>query len=300
MNAQALTIESGVMRMRSRAADYLALTKPRVVGMVLLTTLVGFYMGSGESFDIALAFKLLLGTALAAGGTLTLNQYIERDLDALMKRTHSRPLPGGRLLPAQALGFGLALILSGLAILWAEVNPLSAALVLSIPLVYLFAYTPLKRVSWICNVVGSVPGAFPPVAGWAAARGSVGAEPMVLFAIMFLWQLPHALAIARLYQIDYARAGIHLLPLENDRGNRTTALIMASCVALLAVGAMPTLMGFAGITYLVIAALMGLGFLFFAFRLYRAPALAVAARHLLLASVVYLPVVLLVLALDRV
>jgi len=300
MSADALAIGSGVMRMRSRAADYLSLTKPRVVAMVLLTTLVGFYLGSAESFDIALALKLLIGTALAAGGTLTLNQYIERDTDALMKRTHSRPLPGGRLLPAEALGFGLALTGSGLAILWAEVNLLSAALVLSIPLVYLFGYTPLKRVSWICNVVGSVPGAFPPVAGWAAARGTLGAEPMVLFAIIFLWQLPHALAIARLYQIDYARAGIHLLPPDNDRGNRINALIMASCVALLVVGALPTLMGFAGIAYLVIAASLGLAFLGFAFRMYRAPAMAVAARHLVLASVVYLPVVLLVMALDRV
>jgi heme o synthase len=300
VNAQALTIESGITRIRSRAADYLALTKPRVVAMVLLTALVGFYLGSAESFDLALALKLLLGTALAAGGTLTLNQYIERDLDALMKRTRTRPLPGGRLLPNQALGFGLALTVSGLAILWAEVNLLCAAVVLSITLVYLFGYTPLKRVSWICNVVGAIPGALPPVAGWAAARGSVGAEPMVLFAIMFLWQLPHSLAIARLYQIDYARAGIHLLPHENERGNPTGALIMANCILLLAAGTLPTLMGFAGVAYLVIAASMGLGFLFFAVRLYRAPAMAVAARHLLLASVVYLPAVLLVLALDRV
>ena len=299
MNAQALTIESGVARIRMRAADYLMLTKPRVVAMVLLTTLVGFYLGSGESFDFALALKLLLGTALAAGGTLALNQYIERDLDALMHRTRMRPIPGGRLIPGEALAFGLAATVAGLALLWAEVNLLSAAVVASITLVYLFGYTPLKRVSWVCNIVGAIPGALPPVAGWAAARGTIGVEPMLLFAIMFLWQLPHSLAIARLYQIDYARAGIYLLPVENESGNPTSAVIVGTCVALLVAGALPTLMGFAGLAYLVVAALFGLVFLFFAFRLRSAPGLAAAARHLVLASVVYLPVVLLVLALDR-
>ena len=180
-----------------RAADYLALTKPRIVAMVLLTTLVGFYLGSAESFDVALALKLLIGTALAAGGTLALNQYVERDLDALMHRTRMRPLPGGRLIPAEVLAFGIATTVSGLAILWAEVNLLSAAVVSSITLVYLFGYTPMKRISWACNIVGAIPGALPPVAGWAATRGTIDVEPMVLFAIMFLWQLPHALAIAR-------------------------------------------------------------------------------------------------------
>jgi len=299
VNAQALTIESGIARIRTRAADYLALTKPRVVAMVLLTTLVGFYLGSGELFDHALALKLLIGTALAAGGTLALNQYIERDLDALMHRTRRRPLPVGSIIPAQALAFGIAATVSGLAILWAEVNLLSAAVVLSIAVVYLFGYTPLKRVSWACNIVGAIPGALPPVAGWAAARGTIGAEAMVLFAIMFLWQLPHALAIARLYQIDYARAGIRLLPDENERGNPTSAVIVGTCGALLVAGTLPTLMGFAGITYLVVAAALGFAFLFFAFRLSLAPTTAAAARHVVLASVVYLPLVLLVLALDR-
>jgi len=151
----------------------------------------------------------------------------------------------------------------------------------------------------VCHIVGAIPGALPPVAGWAAARGTIGVEPMVLFAIMFLWQLPHALAIARLYQIDYARAGIYVLPEENERGNPTSALIVGTCVALLVAGALPTLIGFAGVAYLVVAASFGLVFLFFAFRLNSAPSLAAAARHLVLASVVYLPVVLLVLALDR-
>ena len=291
--------DAGVAGGWTRAGDYLALTKPRVVGMVLVTTLVGFYLGSDATFDLALALRLLVGTALAAGGTLALNQYIERDLDALMHRTRMRPLPSGRLVPGEALVFGLAIAGLGLAILWAGANLLTAAIVLSITLVYLFIYTPLKRVSWFCNIVGALPGALPPVAGWTAARGAVGAEAIVLFAILYLWQLPHSLAIARLYRNDYARAGIHLLPPEDLHGNQTGALIVANCVALVVASALPTLMGFAGIPYIVVAAVLGLAFLFFAVRLKNTPAVAAAARHVVLVSVVYLPIVLLVLALDR-
>jgi heme o synthase len=281
-------------------ADFLALTKPRVVAMVLLTTLAGFYLGSESSFDFARGLTLILGTALAAGGTLALNQYIERDLDALMDRTRMRPLPGGRLAPREALAFGVAATVSGVAILSAGVNLLSAALVLAIAIIYLFAYTPLKRVSWICNLVGAVPGALPPVAGWAAARGTIRAEAIVLFAIMFLWQMPHSLAIARLYHSDYARAGMRLLPLDGRGRNPTASLIVGACAALILAGALPTLMGFAGLAYLVVAATLGFGFLFFAIRLKSAPMMAAAARNVVLASIVYLPVVLLVLALDRV
>jgi heme o synthase len=299
VSAQALTIELGFTRVRSRLADYLALAKPRVVSMVLVTTVVGYYLGSDGSFDLGLALKLVLGTGLAAGGTLALNQYIERDLDALMHRTRSRPLPGGRLFPVEALAFGIAATVAGLGILWAAVNALSAAVVLTIAVVYLFGYTPLKRVSSVCSLVGAIPGALPPVAGWAAARGTISAEPLVLFGIMFLWQLPHSLAIARLYQTDYARAGIHLLPAEDKFGNPTGQFVVGACIALLIAGALPTLMGFAGIIYLATSAMLGLGFLYFAIRLWSTPTIAASARHLLLASVVYLPAVLLVLAIDR-
>ncbi len=299
MSGSVLTIAAGAAQVRTRAADYLALTKPRVVAMVLVTTLVGFYLASGDTFDGALALKLLLGTALAAGGTLALNQYVERDLDALMHRTRRRPLPAGRLRPGQALAFGVAATVFGLLILAFEVNLLSASVILATTLIYLLAYTPLKRVSWVCNLVGAIPGALPPVAGWAAARGTIGAEAGLLFAIMCLWQLPHSLAIARLYGVDYARAGIRLLPDEDQRGNPTGALIVSACIALVVAGALPTLMGFAGLAYLLVAGALGLGFLFFALRLRNAPAMAAAARHVVLASVVYLPAVLLVLALDR-
>jgi protoheme IX farnesyltransferase len=163
----------------------------------------------------------------------------------------------------------------------------------------LFAYTPLKRVSWICHAVGAVPGALPPVAGWAAASGTLGAEPLILFLIMFLWQLPHSLSIARLYQSDYARAGISMLPLAGGRGNPVDKLILLDCIALIAAGVLPTLMGFAGRISMLVAAALGLMMLTFGLRLARTPNAAAAARRVMFASLFYLPIVFLVLVLDR-
>ncbi|MFZ0889793.1 MAG: heme o synthase [Candidatus Binataceae bacterium] len=300
MSTAVLTLEGTAARVRTHAADYLALTKPRVVTMVLFTTLAGFYLAGNGTFDFILALRLLAGTALAAGGTLALNQYIERDLDALMERTRRRPLPEGRLSPAQALAFGAAATSCGLVMLLTMVNALCAATVAATSVVYLFGYTPLKRVSWICNLVGAISGALPPVAGWAAARGSVGAEPIVLFAIMYLWQLPHALAIARLHHRDYARAGMCLLPPDTPRGNPSGRLIVGYCTALVVAGAIPTLMGFAGMTYLFVAVAFGLTFLFYARGLNQVGAPAAAARRVVLASIAYLPAVLLVLVLDKI
>lgn len=193
MNSEAATIESAFGAARERMTGYYELTKPRVLLMVLITALAGFYMGSGAEFEFALALKVMAGVALAAGGTLALNQYIERDTDAMMERTRNRPLPAGRLRPLEALVFGLITTAAGIAYLWDAVNPLAAAVTGAITVLYLAAYTPMKRYSWMCHVVGAVPGALPPVIGWAAARGSLAAEPMVLFGIMFLWQLPHSL-----------------------------------------------------------------------------------------------------------
>jgi heme o synthase len=297
MSAAAIKLGTNFASPRPGVRDYLALTKPRVVAMVLVTTFAGFYLG-GVNFDYLLALGLLAGTALAAAGTLALNQYIERDRDAMMMRTRMRPIPDGRITPNAALAFGVVTMLAGLAILAAFANPLTAGIVASITAIYLFAYTPLKRVSWVCSLVGAIPGALPPVAGWAAARGAIGIEPMVVFAIMYVWQLPHSLAIARLYEKDYARAGFKMLPADGPARPRTRAIVVANCVALIAAAALPTLMGFAGIAYLVVAAAVGFGFLFFALRMETSPALA-AARNVVLASVVYLPVVLLVMALDR-
>ncbi|MGH7905437.1 MAG: protoheme IX farnesyltransferase, partial [Candidatus Binataceae bacterium] len=182
MSIEAAAIANPWSSAGRRAADYLALTKPRVVSMVLITTLAGYYLGAGSAIDVAVALKLLLGTAVAAGGTLALNQYFERDLDAKMERTRRRPLPGGRLFPAEALTFGTAAALGGFLYLGAAVNWASAGVIAAITILYLGAYTPLKRVSWICNIVGSIPGALPPVVGWLAARPNMSAEPALLFA----------------------------------------------------------------------------------------------------------------------
>ena len=176
-----------------------------------------------------------------------------------------------------------------------------AAVIAAITTVYLGVYTPLKRYTWMCNVVGAVSGALPPVAGWAAARGGLGLEPIVLFAIMFLWQLPHTFAVARLFRTDYARAGIRLLPDDTARGgNPSNLVVIAGCLGLVAVGIIPTMLGFAGIPYMVIASALGLGMLMFGFVMIRSPGNTRAARRLLLASLVYLPIVWLVLVLDRV
>ena len=212
MSFEAAATATTIGPVLNRAAAYFELTKPRVLVMVLITTLAGFYMASGSGFGYVLVLKTLIGTALAAGGTLALNQYIERAFDSKMDRTRHRPLPSGRLNPTEALAFGLITAILGLALLWVAVNPLTCAVTAAITVLYLSAYTPMKRYTWLCQIVGAVPGALPPVIGWTAARNSIRAEPMVLFAIMFLWQLPHSLSIARLYKEDYARAGIQLLP----------------------------------------------------------------------------------------
>ena len=284
--------------LRRRVASYYELTKPRVVAMVLLTTLVGFYLGSAERFDFWRALNTLAGTALAAGGTLALNQYIERRIDALMLRTQHRPLPEGRVTPPEALIFGLLCTIVGIAWLWEAANPLAADVTAAISVLYLLAYTPLKRVSWICHAVGAIPGALPPVAGWAAASGSLGLEPFILFLIMCLWQLPHSLSIARLYQSDYARAGISMLPLAG-RGNPVDMLILLDSIALIAAGALPTMLGFAGRVSLLIGLGMGAMMLVFGIRLARNPEAAAAARRVMFASLIYLPIVFLAIVLDR-
>ncbi|HJU29636.1 MAG TPA: protoheme IX farnesyltransferase, partial [Candidatus Binataceae bacterium] len=173
MNSEIVTAEPRFAFSRERAASYFELTKPRVLTMVLITTLAGFYMGSGSGFEYETALKALVGTALAAGGTLALNEFFERDTDAKMDRTRGRPLPSGRLRPIEALIFGLAILVVGIAYLWFTVNPLSAVVTSAITVSYLGAYTPMKRYSWMCHIVGAVPGALPPVIGWAAARGSL-------------------------------------------------------------------------------------------------------------------------------
>jgi protoheme IX farnesyltransferase len=281
-----------------RLADYLALTKPRVVAMVLVTTLVGFYLGAAGLTPLPPLLHMLLGTALAAGGTLALNQYMELDLDARMERTRHRPLPEGRLAPGAALLFGLGLLVVGLAWIALAVGLLAAAVTAGIAVAYLLVYTPLKPITPLCSLIGAVPGALPPVAGWAAARGTLGSEPWVLFAIIFLWQIPHSLAIARVYREDYARAGIRVLPVVDLDGPSTGTHVVSNCLALLPVALLPTLIGIAGPVYFLVALVLGLLFLWSAIGLARTGSTA-GARRLLFASLVYLPVLLAVMALDK-
>jgi heme o synthase len=268
--------------------------------MVLVTTLAGFYLASPGGLDLLVAVNLLIGTALAAAGTLALNQYMERDTDAVMLRTQHRPLPDHRLHPGQALGFGMVATAAGLIWLALATNWVCTAVTAAIAGIYLLAYTPLKRVTWACDIVGAIPGALPPVAGWAAVRGSVTAQPLVMFAIMFLWQLPHTFAVARLYRDDYRRAGIKLLPEDARWGNPSDIVVIVASIALIAVGIAPTLMGVAGIPYLAVAAGLGLGMLGYGIAMVRAPEQPKPARRLLFASLVYLPIVLLMMVVDKV
>jgi protoheme IX farnesyltransferase len=287
---------TGVLR---RAADFFELTKPRIVFMVLVTAFVGFYVGSERVPDNARLLQMLFGTAFAAAGTLALNQFLERDTDAMMERTRRRPLPDGRVQPREALWFGILITLAGLAYLALAVNLESAWVTAAITLSYLLLYTPIKRKSPLCVPIGAVPGALPPVIGWVAARGAFEVDAWVLFAIMFLWQVPHTLAIARLYREDFARAGIQFLPVIEPVGGSTHRQIISHSTALLAVSLLPTLLGLAGAVYFVVAFVLGVGFLACGVSLAMDSSLS-KARRLLFASLIYLPALLLVMALDRV
>jgi protoheme IX farnesyltransferase len=279
--------------------DLVALTKPRVVVMVLVTTAVGYYVGlpATERAWVRMV-HLLIGTLLAAGGTLALNQYLERDIDALMTRTRVRPLPGGRLQPLEALLFGTAITGLGLVYTAALVNLQAALVTAATTLLYLFVYTPLKLRTPFCTLLGAIPGALPPVTGWVAARGELGVGGAVLFGILFLWQLPHTLAIARLYRDDYARAGVQVLPVLDEHGSSTERQIVTGSLALLVVGLLPTLIGLAGVVYFIGALALGLGLLAFGVLQALSPSPA-AARRVMFASLLYLPALLALLAYDR-
>ena len=282
-----------------RAADYIELIKPRLVVMILITTAAGFYLGAQQTVDWLLCLHTLIGSGLTAAGVLGLNQYLERDVDALMKRTQERPLPDRRLNPLEALLVGAALTGGGMLYLTFIVNVLSGFIISLIVVSYLFLYTPLKRKTSLCTLIGAVPGALPPVVGWVAARGTLTGEAWVLFAILFLWQLPHSLAIAYIYREDYANAGFRLLPVIHPDGASTCRQIVINCVALLGIGLLPALYNIAGSIYFFTALLSGGAFLAFGIYLQRTRSIK-AARYLLYASLLYLPVVFLTMALDKI
>jgi protoheme IX farnesyltransferase len=279
-----------------RVRAFVELGKPRVVLMVLVTTFVGFDLAGGPVGTVL--WHTLLSTALAASGTLALNQYLERDLDGLMLRTRHRPVPSGVLRPDEALAFGVIVTAAGLVYQTLLVGSLAALVTAATTVTYLFLYTPMKRTTPLCSVVGAISGALPPVTGWAAARGEIGIEAGVLFTILYLWQFPHSLAIARLYREDYARAGIRLLPVIDPDGPSTGRQIVANSLALLSVALLPTLVGLSGRIYFACALVLGLALLEASVRLARTRSLA-DAKRLLYASLLYLPLLLGVMTVDR-
>lgn len=280
-------------------ADYWELTKPEVTFLVVTTTLAGFYLGARGTLDWVRLLHTLVGTALVAAGTATLNQFFERDVDARMRRTARRPLPAGRLRPSQALAFGIALAVVGGIELALAVNLLSSFLALFTLASYLLLYTPLKKKTNLCTVVGAFPGAMPVLIGWVAAGRGLEPAAWILYAILFFWQFPHFLAIAWLYREDYARGGIVMLPPRDSSGKTTARQIVFFSLALLPTTLAPTLLGMAGPTYFVGALVLGLGFLYFAVRLAVSRTL-VEARWLLHASVIYLPLVYGLMMLDKI
>ena len=279
-------------------ADYWTLTKPEVNFLVLVSTLVGFFLAAPGAVHGWLLFHTLMGTLLVASGTGTLNQYLERRTDSFMRRTANRPLPAGRMRDGEALWFGIFLSIAGGAELWIVANPLTSALALATLGTYLLFYTPLKRQTPLCTLVGAFPGAVPPLIGWAAVRNGLSGEAWVLYAILFLWQFPHLLAIAWMYREDYARAGLQMLPRHDLDGRATVRQIIACTLALLPVSLIPALTGHAGKVYLVGAGMLGAGFLYYGVRM-AAQRTNVLAKQLLMASIIYLPLVLGLLMFDR-
>ena len=278
--------------------DYVALTKPRVNLLVLVTTTIGFHLGNVGRTDLALLFHTVVGTFLVAGGAAAFNQVLERDVDALMRRTMTRPLPGGRVGPKDAALFAAALSAAGILELGLGANWLAAAVAMVTLASYALVYTPLKRVTSLATVVGAVPGALPPLIGWAAARGSLGLEAWVLFAIVFVWQMPHVLAISWLYREDYARGGIRVLPVEDPDGRSTAFQMVNYAAALVPISLMPTAVGIAGRVYLAGAIVLGVGLLVLTVRFARNRT-PEGARRLFAASLVYLPVLWLLMLGDR-
>src|SRR6202158_4506025 len=250
---------------RERAAAYVELTKPRITFLIVLTSAAGFCLASGKVDYLALV-SAMTGIALLSAGIATLNQYMERDLDRLMRRTADRPLPSGRLAPWEALWFGVGLTVLAEVYLGVLVNPLTALLGLFVIAGYLFGYTPLKTRTSLSTMVGAFPGAVPPLIGWTAARGNLSVEAWVLFAILFLWQFPHFLAIAWMYREDYGRAGILMLPVVEPEGRVTGQQIVVYTVLLLPVSLLPTLLGISGKVYLYGAIVLGLLFLYSSIR----------------------------------
>jgi len=282
----------------SKPWAYVALAKPDVTFLVVITTLAGFYLGSRGPLNWALLTQTVLGTMLVASGTAALNQYFEREADAVMRRTASRPLPAGDLQPRQVLRFGIVTIVVGAAWLAIGVNLLSSLVALATCVLYLGLYTPLKSRTTLSTVVGAIPGALPPMIGWAAARGSLSLGGWVLFAILFFWQFPHFMSIAWMYREDYKRAGIRMLPTVDGKGDATFRQIICTSAILVWVSALPSVVGMAGIRYFFGALILGMLLLQVGLWANRSRTNA-RAKWLMHATVAHIPILLAWLVLDK-
>ena len=291
-------IEKPQVAGKSVGAVLSELFKMRLTTLVLLTTFVGFYCGWNGPMNWVLVGNTLLGTALVAAGAAALNQLLERDYDAKMRRTQDRPLPSGRMTAEAVLITGGSCAAAGLVYLAMLVNPLSALLGAATLTSYLFIYTPLKRVTTLNTAVGAIPGALPPLMGWTAARGEITTDGWALFAILFFWQLPHFLAIAWMYREDYARAGFVMLPVLDESGARTGRQAVSHTLGLLPVSLSPVLFGLAGPAYLAGALALGLGFVWCAWQFSRHIG-QTWARRLFYASIIYLPLLLALMVFDK-
>ncbi len=285
--------------MSAKLSDFAALTKPRLNFLAILTTLAGFYMGSTGPLDKHLLLFTLLGAGGVAAGCGTLNQWLEKAEDGLMNRTKTRPLPAGRLPLPQAFWFGLSLSLLGLLLLYFRVNELTAFLGLTALVSYLVFYTPLKKMTSLCTVVGAVPGAMPPLMGFAGARHQLTFEGWALFAILFFWQMPHFLSIGWIYREDYAKAGFPMMSVKDPGGASTGFLAVSYAVALLPISMLPAFLGMSGPIYFWCAVALSTAFLVFSALLAYRKTLP-QARKLFFASIIYLPLLFLLMALDKI
>lgn len=299
LKASIQAISSAIPADRNWVAVYADLFKARLTLLVLITTAVGFYIGQQGPLNYLLLTHAVLGTALVASGGAALNQLLEREHDARMRRTQSRPLPSGRLQPGTVRLLGSALGLGGLAYLAILVNPLTAWIGAFTLVTYVFVYTPLKRLTWLNTLVGAIPGAIPPLMGWTAARGTLSPEGFALFGIQAFWQIPHFMAIAWIYRDEYARAGFKMLPLFDPSGARTARQALSHTAALIVVSVCVYLFHLTGPVYLLGALVLGGLFLWFAVGFARALTLA-SARKLFYFSIIYLPLLLGLVVLDKV
>lgn len=278
--------------------DYIELTKPRITWLILMSTGIGYWFGTGAGLDWLALFHTVLGTGLLASGTAALNQWYEREADRKMRRTAGRPLPSGRISAGGALVFGLGLSAAGFVDLWLGANLLAALIGAFTLASYLCLYTPLKQRTWLSTTVGAIPGAMPPLIGYAAAHGTVTPEGWVLAAILFLWQFPHFYAIAWMYREDYARAGIRMLPVVEPDGRSTARQMVVYGAVLIPVSLLPVVLGMSGAVYLAGALAAGLWFLRSGVRVARERTV-LRARGVLMVSVLYLPLLYGLMLLDR-